>query len=117
MTAAAVGGPALAAKIESAHPGPGNAVAFGISPDGRPLLASAGDDGTVRRWDPTTGTLIGEPLTGHTGPVWSVALGTGPDDRPLLASAGDDHTVRRWDPTTGTPIGEPLTGHTGPVRS
>jgi hypothetical protein len=83
--------------------------------DGRPALVSGGDDGTVRRWDATTGAPIGEPLTGHTGQVNAVATYT-VDGRPALASGGVDGTVRRWDATTGAPIGEPLTGHTGQVN-
>src|ERR671916_490364 len=90
-------------------------------PDGRMLLASTGDDATVRIWDPATGHPVGEPLTGHTGTVWGVCPLPGwdragrPDGRMLLASAGDDATVRIWDPATGHPVGEPLTGHTGAV--
>jgi WD40 repeat protein len=34
------------------------AVAFGVDGDGRPLLASASWDRTVRLWDPTTGTPV-----------------------------------------------------------
>ena len=81
------------------HPGPVNAVAFGTV-DGRPVLASGGDDGTVRLWDPATREPVGEPLTGHTGPVRAVAFGTA-DGHPVLASGGDDGTVRLWDPATG----------------
>src|SRR6185312_9170648 len=90
-------------------------------PDGRTLLASAGQDGTVRVWDPVTGQPVGAALTGHTGAVWGVCALAGwdsaghPDGRTLLASAGVDATVRVWDPVTGQPVGAALTGHTGGV--
>ena len=97
------------------HRGPVESVAFGGLPDGRVLLATGGDDGTVRLWDPATGTPVGDPLTGHTGRVSSVAFGRLPDGRVLLATGSHDHTVRLWDPATGTPVGDPLTGHTAEV--
>jgi WD40 repeat protein len=67
-----------------------NSVAF--HPAGT-LLASAGQDKTVRLWDVKTGQPVGT-LAGHTDAVNSVAFhpaGT------LLASASQDKTIRLWD--------------------
>jgi WD40 repeat protein len=43
-----------------------------IAPDGT-WLASAGNDGTVRIWDPDTGQTR-HTLTGHTRPIRTMAL-------------------------------------------
>jgi hypothetical protein len=45
------------------HTGTVYAVAFGADADRRPLLASGGGDGdgTVRLWDPASGTPVGDP--------------------------------------------------------
>ena len=108
---------AVAPRVERAvlegHTGWVNALCP-IHLDGRPLLASAGNDRTVRIWDPATGEEH-RTLTGHTG--WVNALcPIHLDGRPLLASAGDDATVRIWDPTTGEEH-RTLTGHTGGVSA
>jgi WD40 repeat protein len=66
---------------------------------GRGLLASAGDDGTVRIWDPQTGEQR-TTLEGHHGAVNGVCPVTVAGTE-LLASAGSDGTMRIWDPQTG----------------
>jgi WD40 repeat protein len=89
------------------------AVAWG-SINGKTVLASAGYDGTVRLWDPATGTQL-SVLTGDTGGVFAVAWGV-LDGVPVLASASYNGTVRLWDPTAGTQLSV-LTGHTAGVMA
>jgi WD40 repeat protein len=93
-------------------------VATTVLPDGRPIAAtsSSGDD-MVRIWDLTTGTPIGDPLTGHTRLMVAVATTVLPDGRPIAITGSHDATVRIWDLTTGTLIGDPLTGHTSRVTA
>lgn len=71
-------------------------VAF--SPRGH-IVASCGDDRTIKLWSFPTGRLLRE-LTGHTAFVWDVAFSS---DGSQLASSGgwDDKTVRIWDVSTG----------------
>jgi hypothetical protein len=70
------------------------AVAAVPLPAERTLLASAGNDATVRLWDPQCGQPVGHPLTGHTAPVtavpavplpWLPEGGAAADDRPRIA--------------------------------
>ncbi|MFF0206445.1 caspase family protein, partial [Streptomyces althioticus] len=54
------------------HAGPIQAVAC-TTLDNRPIAVTGSSDSTARLWDLTTGTQIGEPLTGHTRSISAVA--------------------------------------------
>jgi WD40 repeat protein len=98
------------------HEGPLNKVCMVSLPDGRDAVASTGDDGTIRLWDPQTATPIGGPLVGHETTVEDVCAFHLPNNGAVrLASAGADGTVRVWDPVSGQPTGMILRGHTGPI--
>ena len=70
-----------------------------IGPDG-PMLASHGEDGTIRRWNATTGAPVGDRTIRLTGWVVALTAWTGPDG-PVLASGGADGTIRVWNVETG----------------
>ncbi|MGH3772043.1 MAG: WD40 repeat domain-containing protein [Pseudonocardiaceae bacterium] len=76
-----------------------NVYSLVAAPDGS-WLASAGDGGEVRVWDPTTGTAR-HTLAGHTHPVRALVVAP---NGAWLASTGDDGQIRIWDPTTGVPL-------------
>ena len=76
------------------------------------MLASGGDDQTVRLWDSHTGECL-RLLQGHTNSVNSVCFSP---DGSVLASGSYDQTVRLWDTHTGACL-RLLQGHTSWVWS
>lgn len=72
------------------HEGEVRAVAF--SPDDR-LLASGGDDRTVRVWDVATGRLL-STMTGHSQKIFTVTFSP---DGSRIVSGGNDQVIRFWD--------------------
>ena len=75
-----------------------------------PVLASGGEDNTLRLWNIKTGECL-KILAGHRDWVSSVSFC---GNNRILASASYDNTVRLWDVKTGEHINT-LTGHTAPV--
>lgn len=61
------------------------------------VLASAGDDKTVKLWDINLGQCL-KTLEGHSKRIWSVVFS--PDGRTVV-SGSEDETVRIWDVETG----------------
>lgn len=75
------------------------------SPDGT-LVATGGQDGSVRLWDAETAQPQGDPLTGHEGNAAYVSFS--PDGALLASAGGQDGTVRFWDVHTGEQLGDAL---------
>ena len=78
------------------------------------VLASAGDDTTIRLWDTASQKQQGDPLVGNTDSVFALAFSP---DAGHLVSGGGDTTVRLWDVKTHKQVGDPLMGHTEQVIS
>ena len=66
-----------------------------FSPVNNSLIASAGDNNTIKLWDLQNDTVT--PLRGHRGQISSIAFS--PDGQ-LFASGSDDWTFRLWDVRT-----------------
>jgi WD40 repeat protein len=88
----------------------GASVAF--SPTDRVLLATGGEDNTMKLWDGETGELLQE-LKGHTKRILSVAFS--PDGK-LLASGSADSTAILWNVDTRERLAT-FQGHSNAISS
>jgi WD40 repeat protein len=79
------------------HTGGVNAIAF--SPNGK-MLATAGNDRTVRLWDSSTGKEL-RSLPIQPGAVECLAFSP---DGATLATAGQGGALQLWETATGTPL-------------
>ncbi|KAF9457440.1 WD40-repeat-containing domain protein [Collybia nuda] len=102
--------PGLVNVLEG-HRGSINSVALSL--DGM-YIASGSSDGTIRVWDATTGTPVGNSLEGHKQPVLSLAFSP---DGTCIISGSLDRTIRRWDVQTSQEFGIPIEGHTAWILS
>ncbi|HEX2315097.1 MAG TPA: serine/threonine-protein kinase [Thermomonospora sp.] len=83
--------------------------------DGVPFAVSGSEDGTVRLWNPRTGTALGAPFTGQGAPVLAMVCGK-IDGRSAVVEGRGDGSVQVWDLDRGRP-GPRLVAHQGSVRS
>src|SRR5688572_21170417 len=97
-----MGGP-VRLSVMRGHDGAVNGVAC-IDVRGRATAVSAGEDGTLRRWNLTTGEPDGTPVAVPGDGVTAVAC-TVLDGRPVAVTGAEDGTVRTWDLVTGSAAG------------
>ncbi len=102
----AKGNPSQPHQIIGRHDATVTSVALGAV-RGQPIIVSASEDGTVRRWDARTSEPIGPPLSDHDDYVTSVAIGVIAGE-PAIISGSHDKTVRRWSLESGEPLGRPI---------
>ena len=108
-------GQAFVSSVLAGHRGRVLAAVFVRLGDGRTLLATGGEDGTVRLWhvDPR-GLLPGRA----DEPTRVQAIATVPTERgDLLVAGGDNGSVQLHEAASGVPVGDGFTGHRGAVHA
>ena len=78
----------------------------GAVPGLGPVVVSASGDGLISRWDPVSGTEIGEPVRSR-GLMTAIVIVTLPGG-PTVCALGHDGRMYRHDLLTGEPLGEPV---------
>ena len=108
-------GQAFVSSVLAGHRGRVLAAVFVRLGDGRTLLATGGEDGTVRLWhvDPR-GLLPGRA----DEPRRVQAIATVPTEGgDLLIAGGDNGSVQLHEAASGIPVGHGFTGHRGAVHA
>ena len=108
-------GQAFVGSVLAGHRGRVLAAQFVGLGDGRTLLATGGEDGTVRLWhvDPP-GSSPGRA----DEPTRVQAVATVPAERgDLLVAGGDNGSVHLHDAASGIPVGNGFTGHRGAIHA
>jgi WD40 repeat protein len=77
-----------------------------FSPDGKTLVTGGTPDGTVHRWEVTTGRPLGPPLR-HMDRSQVITIACSPDGK-ILVTGGTDGTAQRWEADTGRSLAPPL---------
>jgi WD40 repeat protein len=103
-------GTELLFDIDFAHQGWVKSVVW--TPDGKQLI-SASQDQTIKFWNSSKGTPIGQPCTGHTHDINSLAISS---DASFIVTVSFDKTVRLWNTESHKQIGQRLK-HTTCVSS
>jgi WD40 repeat protein len=108
-------GQAFASSVLAGHSGRVLAAVFVGLGDGRTLLATGGDDGTVRLWHVDPRGLL--PARADE-PSRVQAIATVPTEvGDLLIVGGDDGTVQLHEAASGVPVGNGFTGHRGAIHA
>jgi hypothetical protein len=69
--------------------------------NGQAVVATCGDDGTVRLWNPLTGAMFAapdakDPHSGYTDRMSAVAFGTLADGQAVLATGTFNGVLAHW---------------------
>ncbi|KAJ5570039.1 uncharacterized protein N7459_009469 [Penicillium hispanicum] len=99
------------ACLQTLYGGQTSIFSIAASPDGA-LLASAGNDRTLKVWESSSGSCL-HTLTGHTSNIVSVAFS---QDGSLLASGSLDGAIKIWNVQKGECF-KTLQGHRGVVNT
>ncbi|CAE6418425.1 unnamed protein product [Rhizoctonia solani] len=84
-----------------------------FTPDGTRLV-SGSEDKTIRIWNVSDGSPVGNPFKGHTQGIRSVVVSP---NGTRIASGSNDRTVRVWNIDDGTLVAGPFVGHTARICS